>query len=213
MCCNARGCRLRRRGIGAERHPRPSGARGRTRPGAAPGRHSPDGAVGPGPDRGEVLVALGHLPHRLVELLAVKLGPLLRHLGCGAHPARPGGRGRLCPRLRQHLQQQQQQQQSSLLSSFLPSFLLPASLLPHRPFTPPSPHTDRWPPPRPRPPASRCPGPSTRAGRLLLPRSLPLSSPHSVAATASPSPHTRLSLSLSLSPPPSSSALRAGPVM
>lgn len=84
------------RGSDLTRHPL------HTRPlSPVPSKHSPNGAVGPGTDRGEVLVALGHLPHRLIQLLPVELGPLLRHLGSGARPARPGGRGRLCPQLQQ----------------------------------------------------------------------------------------------------------------
>lgn len=147
-----------------------------------PPQHSPDGAVGPGADRGEVLVALGHLPHRLVQLLPVKLGPLLRHRGRGARPARPGGRGRLCPGHHHHHHVQQQQQQKQLLPSFLPFSLPPPPPLLPQAAAAPSPHAaDRWPPPRPLPPSLS--GFSSPRLLLLLP-----SPPTSEPVTAFPRP-------------------------
>lgn len=46
------------------------------------GWHSPHRAIGAGAHWGQVLVALGHLPDGLVELLPVEGGPLLGHLPC-----------------------------------------------------------------------------------------------------------------------------------
>lgn len=154
-----------------------------------PSRHSPDGAVGPGADRGEVLVALGHLPHRLVQLLPVELGPLLRHLGCGARPARPGGRGRLCPRLQQHhrrhylllLLLQQQQQEQRLLPSFLLS--LPPLSAPGGGSPPAA--TPPQPPPAPHAPPRGFPSSHRHRGRG---RARPSLSPPSPAALPPPLP-------------------------
>lgn len=55
--------------------------------------NSPDGAVSSRTHRREVLVTLGHLPDRLVQLLPVELGPLLGHLDPQVRPTQWGREG------------------------------------------------------------------------------------------------------------------------
>lgn len=55
--------------------------------------NSPDGAVSSRTHRREVLVTLGHLPDRLVQLLPVELGPLLGHLDPHVRPTQRGREG------------------------------------------------------------------------------------------------------------------------